>query len=200
MTLVVGLVALALVPGGIEQVAPIALAASTRPRPAALALAQLLYPEALLVKMADMGTDTMVAQLLASDPKMQAREVKHPGIVRAIAQAIQPLRARSMHERMPVLWQRQAAIYGAAFSDAELATLNRFYATPAGQALIATMQSGTVPPNMTTEAGLVDKVRALRPRTEETVLSWITEEAPWEWAETEKAVAGVMTRFGASGE
>jgi len=196
----VGLMAGSLVALVATPAAPKAGPTQPASRPAALALARLLYPEALLVKMADMGTDTMVAQLLASDPKMQAREAKHPGIVRAIAQAIQPLRARSMHERMPVLWQRQAAIYGAAFSDAELVTLNRFYATPAGQALIATMQSGTVPPNMTTEAGLVDKVRALRPRTEETVLSWITEEAPWEWAETEKAVAGVMTRFGASGE
>ncbi len=190
-----GLGAMALMFGGTVQAAPVAQAA---PRPAALMLARLLYPETLIVNAA--RTDVMVAQLLASDPKMQAREERHPGIVRAIAEAVQPLRVRSMRERMPVLWQRQAAIYGAAFTDAELATLNRFYATPAGQALVATMQSGTVPPTMTNEARLVDKVRALRPRTEETVLTWITQEQPWEWGETKKAVAGVMTRFGVSGE
>ena len=190
-----GLGAMALMLGGTVQTASVAQAA---PRPAALMLARLLYPETLIVNAA--RTDVMVAQLLASDPKMQAREERHPGIVHAIAEAVQPLRVRSMRERMPVLWQRQAAIYGAAFTDAELATLNRFYATPAGQALVATMQSGTVPPTMTNEARLVDKVRALRPRTEETVLTWIMQEQPWEWGETEKAVAGVMTRFGASGE
>lgn len=190
-----GLGAMALMLGGAVQTASVAQAA---PRPAALMLARLLYPETLIVNAA--RTDVMVAQLLASDPKMQAREERHPGIVRAFAEAVQPLRVRSMRERMPVLWQRQAAIYGAAFTDAELATLNRFYATPAGQALIATMQSGTVPPNKTVEAGLVDKVRALRPRTEETVLTWIMQEQPWEWGETKKAVAGVMTRFGVSGE
>ncbi len=195
MTLAGGLGALALMLGGAVQVVPVAQAA---PRPAALTLAQLLYPEALVVRMA--GTDATMAQLLASDPAMQAREDRHPGIVRAIAEAVQPLRVRSMRERMPVLWQRQAAIYGAAFTEPELATLNRFYATPAGQALVATMQSGTVPPTMTNESRLVDKVRALRPRTEETVLSWITQEQPWEWGETKKAVAGVMTRFGVSGE
>jgi hypothetical protein len=190
-----GLGAMALMLGGTVQTASVAQAA---PRPAALMLARLLYPETLIVNAA--RTDVMVAQLLASDPKMQAREERHPGIVRAIAEAVQPLRVRSMRERMPVLWQRQAAIYGAAFTDAELATLNRFYATPAGQALVATMQSGTVPPTMTNESRLVDKVRVLRPRTEETVLSWITQEQPWEWGETKKAVAGVMTRFGVSGE
>lgn len=190
-----GLGAMALMLGGTVQTASVAQAA---PRPAALMLARLLYPETLIVNAA--RADVMVAQLLASDPKMQAREERHPGIVRAIAEAVQPLRVRSMRERMPVLWQRQAAIYGAAFTEPELATLNRFYATPAGQALVATMQSGTVPPTMTNESRLVDKVRALRPRTEETVLSWITQEQPWEWGETKKAVAGVMTRFGVSGE
>ncbi|MBZ6381858.1 DUF2059 domain-containing protein [Sphingomonas sanguinis] len=190
-----GLGAMALMLGGAMQTAPVGEAAS---RPAALTLARLLYPEALVVKAA--GTDGMVAQLLASDPRMKAREDRHPGIVRAMAQAVQPLRVRSMRERMPVLWQRQAAIYGAAFTEPELATLNRFYASPPGQALVATMQSGTVPPNETIPAGLVDRVRALRPRTEETVLTWIMEEQPWEWGETEKAVAGVMTRFGESGE
>ncbi|OMJ32829.1 hypothetical protein BSZ14_06295 [Sphingomonas sp. Sph1(2015)] len=190
-----GLGAMALMLGGTVQTASVAQAA---PRPAALMLARLLYPETLIVNAA--RTDVMVAQLLASDPAMQAREDRHPGIVHAIAEAVQPLRVRSMRERMPVLWQRQAAIYGAAFTDAELATLNRFYATPAGQALVATMQSGTVPPTMTNESRLVDKVRVLRPRTEETVLTWITQEQPWEWGETKKAVAGVMTRFGVSGE
>lgn len=190
-----GLGAMALMLGGAVQTAPVAQAA---PRPAALTLARLLYPETLIVNAA--RTDVMVAQLLASDPKMKAREDRHPGIVRAIAEAVQPLRVRSIHERMPVLWQRQAAIYGAAFTEPELATLNRFYATPAGQALVATMQSGTAPPTMTNEARLVDKVRALRPRTEETVLTWIMQEQPWEWGETKKAVAGVMTRFGVSGE
>ncbi|WP_433909536.1 DUF2059 domain-containing protein [Sphingomonas yabuuchiae] len=193
--LVGSLGAMALMLGGAVQAAPAAQAAA---RPAALTLARLLYPEALVVNAT--GTDVMVAQLLATDPKMKAREDKHPGIVRAIAEAVQPLRVRSMRERMPVLWQRQAAIYGAAFTEPELATLNRFYATPAGQALVATMQSGTVPPSDKVEAGLVDKVRALRPRIEETVLTWIMQEQPWERGETEKAVAGVMIRFGASGE
>ncbi|WP_394663531.1 DUF2059 domain-containing protein [uncultured Sphingomonas sp.] len=187
--------AMALMLGGAMQAAPVGEAAS---RPAALTLARLLYPEALVVKAA--GTDAMVAQLLASDPRMKAREDRHPGIVRAMAQAVQPLRVRSMRERMPILWQRQAAIYGAAFSEPELVTLNRFYASPPGQALVATMQGGTVPPNETIPAGLVDRVRALRPWTEEAVLTWMMEEQPWEWGETEKAVAGVMTRFGESGE
>lgn len=190
-----GLALWALMPGGAVPVAPVA---QTAPRPAALQLARLLYPEALVVRTS--GTDVTMAQLLATDPRMKAREERHPGIVQAIAEAVRPLQVRSMRERMPVLWQRQAAIYGAAFTDAELATLNRFYASPPGQALIATMQSGTVPPNEAIPAGLVDRVRALRPRTEETVLSWITQEQPWEWGETKKAVAGVMTRFGESGE
>ncbi|WP_343528227.1 DUF2059 domain-containing protein [Sphingomonas sp.] len=194
------LLALAFMPGGIGQAAPSPPVALNSARPAAKALAQLLYPEAIIVRMAAIDTDVMTTQLLAADPKMQARERAHPGIVRAIAQAVQPLRARSMHERMPILWGRQAAIYGAAFSDAELVALNRFYASAAGQALIATMQSGAVPSSMKKEARLVDRVRALRPRTEANVLAWLNDEAPWEEAETEKAVAGVMTRFGASGE
>jgi hypothetical protein len=243
------LLALTLGLGGVAQrppsVSPASIAVSeASPRPAALTLARLLNSEAMIIG----GTDStdkarqIMGDLAAANADMKAMEAQHPGFTRTMADAMTPIAVRSMRERLPELWRRQALVYGKRFNDAELETLNAFYASPTGQKIIDRMQQAMGHKAMVAEAaaspdfkfsaksvqqdkdeaartmvkaldasdmtvlamlqktGLADRIKAMAPETEGNALQWYDEQAPWEEAETEKAMAAVMTRFGVSGE
>lgn len=240
------LIALALGLGAVVQSAPAPAPSEQQaaPRPAALTLARLLNSETMVIgptDTPDKATQVM-GEMVAQNADMKAMEARHPGFTRAIGEAIMPIVVRSMRERLPELWRRQAHVYGARFSDSELETLNAFYASPTGRKILDTMQKAMGYKAMIAEAaaspdfrfsaesvqkdkaeaaqtmvkaldagdmtvlamlqktGLVDRIKAMSPVTQANVLEWYDEQTPWEEAETEKAMAGVMTRFGASGE
>ena len=239
------LLALALQAAGAGQTVPPAPAtAQAAPRPAALALARILNSEASIVGPAEPSdkATAFMEELSAGRADMKALEREHPGITRAIADAMIPIAVRSMRERLPELWRRQTLTYGARFDDAELETLTAFYGSPTGQKIIDQTQKAMGHKAMLAEAaaspdlkfgvdalqkdkaeaartmakaldvgdlmvvamlqktGLVDRIKAMGPRIQANILEWYDEQTPWEEAETKKAMAEVMTRFGVSGE
>lgn len=230
----------------VAQTAPMPVPSTQQavPRPAALTLARLLNSETMIIGPADAPDKAIrvMGEMVAQNADVQAMETRHPGITRAIGDAMMPIAVRSMRERLPELWRRQALVYGARFTDSELETLSVFYGSPTGRKILDTMQKAMGHKAMVAEAaaspdfrfgvqsvqkdkeaaaqimvkalddgdmmvlamlqktGLVDRIKAVGTETQANALAWYDEQTPWEEAETEKALAGVMARFGVSGE
>lgn len=129
-------------------------AAAAEPREAALVLSRILNSEANIIgsSVEDAKSLALAQELMTSQPDLVQLEKAHPGIGVALAQAIIPITNRSMRERLPELQRRQALLYGATFSDAELATLTDFYSSPTGRKLIAAMFASLKPTAMVAEA------------------------------------------------
>jgi hypothetical protein len=243
------LLALALALGTPVQAAPAPAPAppaarAEQPREAALALVRVLNSEAMVV--GDAGTDAkaheLMRQLSQGNKQLAELETGHPGILRALADAMLPIVNRSARERLPQLWQRQARLYGDSFTDAELAKLTAFYTSPTGRKLITTMQSSMKTDAMMAEAsrtpgfkvspeavakdvaattpalmgrmdgtdhlqlmalaqtGLLDRLKAVGPKSQAISLAWYDESAPWEEAETDRAIDAVLKKYGIGDE
>lgn len=107
----------------------------------AMALARVLNSEQIII--GDSGSDqralALAAQIMAGNPDFAALDKEYPGISRELMEALLPLINRSSRERLPQLWERQAALYGRNFNAGELQTLILFYQSPTGQKLIRLM-------------------------------------------------------------
>lgn len=133
-TLLAAMLALTAVPPPVAMAAPQQQQAV--PRAAALALIRLLSAAELIIghHVSPQALDAMETTMR---PQLGDMEKRRPGISRAVAMEMQPIVVRSARERLPVLWSREAMIYGAAFDDAELETLTAFFSSGVGQRVLA---------------------------------------------------------------
>jgi hypothetical protein len=203
---------------------------ATAPDPArhsaALDLAKIVNSEALLIGNGAIDVRSVVRtlELLEDNAELAAINTKYP-LVWTHEQALSPIIARSFRQRLPQLWDRQAALYAAHFSAPELATLKRFATSSTGQKLlsqlaqsaqpirIAVTDAGAAPRDflgnelrapaainrhdkamlrMLTQSGLMPRLRAVAPETQGITYRWASETAPWEQAETTKALAATL--------
>ncbi len=109
---------------------------------AALELAKVTNSEAFVV--GDASGDDQLAhllpQMIEGNEEIGALEKQYPGFTIQYAQALVEITRRSWRERLPELWNRQAALHAAHFSVPELSTLKSFFGGRTGQKMIAMAQ------------------------------------------------------------
>ena len=120
----------------------------------AMTLAKTLNSDAIIIgdDKSDAKAVKMATELLGTNEDIKALEAEYPGVSLEMARGMMPIVNRSARERLPVLWQRQADLYGKHFSASELDTLNAFYQSPTGQKLISAMIANIDPKAMVAEA------------------------------------------------
>lgn len=119
----------------------------------ALKLAAILNSDAIIIgSTSDAEALDLLRQLWGSREGLAEMETKNPGITLALARELLPIIDRSSRERLPELHRRQAALYAANFTAAELDTLIAFYSSPTGAKLIASMQASIKPKAIIAEA------------------------------------------------
>lgn len=75
-------------------------------------------------------------RLLSGDSDFGEFEKEHPGTINELLDAVLPIINSSLAERLPILQQRQAALYVNTFDVDELRLLLRFYRSPTGEKLL----------------------------------------------------------------
>jgi hypothetical protein len=138
---------------------------ATRADPAvaerAIKLAAMLNSDAIIVGNAKSDEEALalISQLWGSQEDLAGLEKRYPGISVALAREVMPIINRSARERLGELHRRQAALYAANFTAAELDTLIAFYGSPTGIKLIATMLASIRPNAVIAEASKSDDLR-----------------------------------------
>lgn len=120
----------------------------------AMKLATMLNSEAIIIGSAESDEKSLplIEQLWGSKEEFAALEKENPGISIALAREVLPIVNRSARERLGELHRRQAALYAANFTAAELDTLIVFYGSATGTKLIATMMAKVKPNAVLAEA------------------------------------------------
>jgi hypothetical protein len=111
--------------------AALAQPGETQPGPARLAAARHLIQTMHAERLADQVISAMETSVVASMPKSS------PDGKQSNAQAFQGEMLEEMRTIMPKLFDHMASIYATDFTDDQLAEIDRFYASPTGQALLA---------------------------------------------------------------
>ncbi len=139
--------AVAAAPEPHAAVAPDAIAA-------ALELAKVTNSKAIIIGDAsdDERALALVPQLLNATPEVTDLEEKYPGFLVEFASKLAPITNRCWHERLPILWKRQADLYAQAFTAAEIETLRLFYTSATGQKLMSGLKKSLKPTAMLAEA------------------------------------------------
>jgi len=119
---------------------------------AAMELAVLLHNEENMISNDDVRAKKFAVELFAADPELAQIEEDFPGVTMEIADATIPIANRSMRERLPVLWQRQANIYAANFDIEELNRLITFYDSPTGRKLVTGLRNNIKTENVVRSA------------------------------------------------
>jgi len=122
--------------------APVAAPVSAEQRKLALELARAMNSEELTRAQISKMLDDTLPKTFAATPQFAAMEKDHPGVTKAVIEAMRPIIVTSTLARLPSLWERLAPIYTRMFSVAELHTLLDFYTSPAGARVIKTMGEG----------------------------------------------------------
>ncbi len=117
-------------------------------------LAGILNSEAIIIgdDKSDAKAETLMLELMASDPDLAELEIEHPGIGMEMAKTVLPIINKYLRQRLPDLQARQSALYRANFSASELDTLIAFYSSVTGQKMIAVMLEQVKPDAMMAEA------------------------------------------------
>lgn len=134
-----------------QQAPPAIVSAAVKQR--ADTLARILNSEALIIGDAksDAQVIALVEQLFAGNAELAALQKEYPGIGQEMMVAILPILNKSSRDRLPVLWERQSALYAANFTAPELDTLIAFYSSPTGQKMVQLMQAQLKPTNSIAE-------------------------------------------------
>ena len=105
-------------------------------------LAGVLNSEALLRAQISKMLDDTLPKTFAASPDFAALEREHPGVTRAMIDAMRPIILNGTLTRLPTLTARLAPIYAQSFTTAELHTLLDFYTSPTGMRVIKAMGEG----------------------------------------------------------
>lgn len=162
LSLALGIAPLAAAHAGVPGQTPPA-ATPTDPAVAerATKLATMLNSEAIIIGDAKSDEEALplIAQLWGSKEDLAAVEKEYPGISVALAREVTPIINRSARERLGELHRRQAALYAANFTAAELDTLIAFYGSPTGIKLMDTMLASIRPNAIMAEASKSEDFR-----------------------------------------
>lgn len=157
-------------------------------------LARLLNSEEIII--GDAASDAkaveLMNQLVAGNADMVDLEKQYPGIAREMAQAMLPIVNRSARERLPQLWERQAALYAKHFNDDELVTLIAFYSSPTGTKLIRVMMASIKPDNMMAEAAASKDLKISSTSVMKDIRATAPQLVDAMDAEDQRALAGLM--------
>ncbi|MDB5679291.1 DUF2059 domain-containing protein [Sphingomonas bacterium] len=127
---------------------PIVASADSIRHGKAVELAKLLNPESRLI---DPSGDDYVANtkaVLIARGKLNDLEAQYPGVIEAMLRASVSTMNTQTRRRVPVLWDRLADIYMAAFTSAELDQMLTFYGSPTGQRMMASLDTRMKPKAM----------------------------------------------------
>jgi len=102
-------------------------------------LAEVLNSEALTLAQADKMLDQTVPGLAASNPEMAFMEREHPGVLKAVADAMRPIIVEGTRKKLPELWKRLGAIFAGGMTADELHAALVFYQSPLGARIIKVM-------------------------------------------------------------
>lgn len=105
-------------------------------------LTRVLNSEDLMRAQIGKMLDDTLPKTFAASPDFAAMEREHPGITRAVIEAMRPIILNGTLARRPALTARLTPIYSRPFTTAELRTLLDFYTSPAGQRVIKAMGEG----------------------------------------------------------
>ena len=132
--------------------APVAPAATTATPAAALGDAEhiklaneltgVLNSEALLRAQVSKMLDDTLPKTFAASPDFAALEREHPGVTKAMTDAMRPIILSGTLTRLPTLTARLAPLYAQSFTTAELHVLLDFYTSPTGMRVIKAMGEG----------------------------------------------------------
>jgi len=86
--------------------------------------------------------DETMPSVLAANPDLAELETEYPGILKRMIEAMRPEIERQVVGGLPVLWDRMAAVYAGALTDAEMREMLVFYRSPTGQWLIESVAEG----------------------------------------------------------
>ena len=86
--------------------------------------------------------DETMPSVLAANPDMAELEAEYPGIIQRMIEAMRPEVEKQVVGGLPALWDRMAAIYASALTDAEMREMLAFYRSPTGQWLIESIAEG----------------------------------------------------------
>lgn len=86
--------------------------------------------------------DETMPSTLAANRDLAALEAEYPGIIKRMIEAMRPEVERQVIGGLPVLWDRMAAVYAGAMTDAEMREMLAFYRSPTGQWLIESIGEG----------------------------------------------------------
>jgi hypothetical protein len=132
-------------------VQPVA-AAQSAAEDGAMALARQVSPTDLLVRTTVEAGRQMFALMLSEDSEAEATEKEHPGLTKAIWDAVEPELRRVAVDGAPDLWNQLASLYRQRLTPGEIASLGTFYGSPTGRKMIESMYSHV------DGAGLIRKV------------------------------------------
>lgn len=106
-------------------------------------LAGVLNSEELMRAQIGKMLDDTLPKTFEASPDFAAMERDHPGVTKAVIEAMRPIMIKSMLTRLPSLSARLTPIYARSFTTAELHTLLDFYTSPAGTHVIKAMGEGS---------------------------------------------------------
>ena len=117
--------------------APQPSAATRAPSAEATRLVEIVNPEAAMVAAGVRAFVDALKAELSSSPDYQSLEGEYPGISKAVIDAGAAVVKQDLTDELPAGRRRYAAFYDSHFTTAEIAELTKFYASPAGQRLVA---------------------------------------------------------------
>lgn len=142
VSLIAALLLAAAAPISVAAQAPASVAVDAEHEKIAGELTRVLNSEALMRAQIGKMLDDTLPKTFAASPDFAAMEREHPGITKAVIDAMRPIILNGTLSRSPALTARLTPIYARSFTTAELHTLLDFYTSPAGQRVIKAMGEG----------------------------------------------------------
>jgi hypothetical protein len=124
------------------QATPAPVGAVAAPDAAADAIAELLANDATVLAQTRRLLQTQLPAALESDPDMQAMEKQWPGVTAEFIKLVEPIITASLTSQLPAYRRDVAAVFARRMTPDELKTTYDFYASPAGQRLMASALTG----------------------------------------------------------
>jgi hypothetical protein len=98
-----------------------------------LELAKLQAPSERIQKQVAFMVDNTLRKSLSKDPVFVDLEVEYPGIVDAVVQGLRSPMLRAYDAKLPLLWDKMAALYTANLTPADMDAVVAFASSPAGK-------------------------------------------------------------------
>lgn len=106
---------------------------------AAQTLAEVLVGGTSVEKQVDAVLASMTKHAFSSDPTLQALKAEYPGVDRVFVDVLRPILIEELQKALPEYTAAHATFFATNFTTAEIGELTRFWRSPTGQALVASV-------------------------------------------------------------